>query len=131
MLKRRVPRPVSKHFIVLGVCWLLVGSYLTIAGLIESLSHGATRDTFLWPILGLLALSGAYGLITGRPYSRGVIAFCAGLGLLGVGTLSVFALYPQHLFWWVGVLVGAFFAWSLFFVVKLWPDYEVLREAAG
>jgi|GEM_PF-3988389 len=129
-----------------GALWLLVALYLIVAGTIDWLSPHAWSRTLIWPCLGLLALAGGIGLLTGRAYARGVLAFVSGLAFLaGLYFLAFPAFFTvlwassrasgldlqSILFWFLFVSLEAFFAWSLFFVVKLWPDYELPKGVAG
>ena len=118
-----------------GIVWLILASYLVVAGTSEWVHEPREPHMLVTPAFGLVSLFAAFGLIARRPFVRGVVLFVAGLGLFGVvATFIAFARADLPAIWLLqGLLaaVGLFFAWSLVLVVWLWPAQPVARPAAG
>ena len=118
-----------------GIVWLILASYLLVAGTSEWVLEPREPYMLATPAFGLLSLFAALGLISGRPFVRGVVLFVAGLGLFGVvATFIAFARAGLPAIWLLqGLLaaVGVFFVWSLVLVVWLWPTRPAPRPAAA
>jgi len=123
-------RPAPRFFVFTGFAWLLYGAYLIVASWAELVQEPRALGTLAWPALGLASLVGGLGLLAFRPYSRGLIVFLAGLGLLGTLAFLRGISAPALALWWVVVLLAGFFLWSVILVVALWPRPKA-SQAAG
>ena len=125
---------VPARLIVTGIGWLLLGAYLATAGTAKWLEEPRDRYLLVSPAVGLLSLIAGFGLIARKAFTRGVVVFLAGLGLL-YGIVGSWVLAQPMLrsgAWLARTVIAAmslFFAWSIVVVSWRWPHRPA--RAAG
>ena len=80
-------------------------------------------SSYAWPVTAIVSVTTAIGLLFRASWARFLVSVLAGAGAIFMGAISLAAFYPTDLFWWPGALFVGFCAWTLFFTVRLWPDY--------
>jgi hypothetical protein len=136
MHRIRLPRSAPTHLVVTGLGWLILGVYFIVTGTVEWAHEPRELYLLAWPAIGLTSLLAGFGLIASKAFTRGIVVFLAGLGLLGgiVGLRVLAEPIFQNGVWVPGsvlVTLCLFFAWSIVLVGWLWPARPAARPAAG
>ena len=126
---RQKPGRIPLPHLVTAAGWLLV------AGLFAAYAwlFGRTElDTRLTGLVGaILCATTAIGLAPRNKFARLAAIALSVLIAVPALVLSLAAFYPFELFWWPGVVLIGFCAWTLFFAIGLWPDYVAPKSVAA
>jgi hypothetical protein len=111
--------PEPRCLIATGIAWLLYGAYLIVMSWAEWVQEPGALGTLVWPALGLAALIAGLDLVAARPFSRGLVVFLAGLGLVGTVAFLSTLTFPSIASWWHVVVLAVVFLWSVIVVAVL------------